>query len=192
MTKYEGSSLGRFLETLLRHLYSAENQTFDQLAVAIENASLSKLKDAFNHHRKETAHQIERLKKVFKLLELDINKTKVGEAEGLLEKGKEVVRSLATMSFVGKSQGMEGLIEEQSDFFDTFANTELHDLALAIGGQAIEAAEIAAYNLVCRLAEEAEQPEVLKLLEESLEEEKRAHETFSQIAEEELKNRSAA
>lgn len=81
--------LENLLELGLRYLYSAEQQVYDHLKMVSEQAKSTQLRNAFLHHQQETQQQIERLKRAFEILGIDIHKTKIGEAEGVVEKGKE-------------------------------------------------------------------------------------------------------
>jgi len=184
--------LQRFFEMSLRRLYSAENQVYDFLNVAAEKATLQQLKGLLVHHRKETALQVDRLKKVFEMLNYDLAKTKVGEAEGLLEKGKEAIKSLATMAFVGKSKAMEGAIEEAQEMAKHFESSPVLDTILLCGGQAIEMGEMAAYEALCLVAEECGMQEVLSLLRSSLNEEKHMHDVLMQLLKKELQVQKSA
>lgn len=177
----------RFFEMALRRLANAESQTYDELELAAEKACSATLKEAFSRHRRETALQIERLEDVFEMLGIDPTKTKIGEAEGVLEKGKEMVKSLATMEFVGKSKSMEGVIDEANEMMKYFADTSTLDFVLIAGAKAIEAEEIAAYEVLCLIAEENGLRGVAELLETSLEEERRMHELLVQMSEEEIR-----
>jgi ferritin-like metal-binding protein YciE len=178
----------RFFEMALRRMYSAENQIYDFLNVAAEKATLQQLKGLLVHHRKETAFQIDRLKKVFELLNFEIGKTKIGEAEGLLEKGKEIVKSLATMAFAGKSKAMEGAIEEADEMLKHFEDSASADAIIMAGGQGLEMGEIAAYEVLCLIAEQNGLKEVASLLKSSLNEEKHTHEVLMQLLKKELQN----
>lgn len=181
------NSILSLLEMLMRRTYSAEKQIFDHLAEAAEHAFSGKLKDLFAQHRKETAHQINRLERAFGILGQDPHKTTIGEAKGGLEKGKELVKGLIKMSFTGNSETIEGVISDGKEVFGFFANTEVNDLVLALEVEAIEEAEIAAYNTLCTLAEGTEYSEVLTLLQETLEEEKKAQKALNRMIAEEIK-----
>lgn len=182
----KSSDLQTFFEMSLRRLYSAESQMYDNLAKAIDLAAADELREGLIRHREETGLQIERIKKIFKLLRLDLNKTTVGEAEGVLDKSKEVVKGLMKLSFTGKSKAMEGIIEEGKEMVGHFHNSEALDYIIASGEQAVEMGEIASYSILCSVAERCGYTEVLHLLKESLEEEKRAFELLGQFSSREL------
>ncbi len=180
------NEMKRFFEMALRRLYSAENQTYDFLNMTAGKAQSSQFKELLLQHRKETAVQVDRLKEIFSLLQIDIAKTKVGEAEGILEKGKEIVKSLATMAFVGKSKAMEGAIEEATEMGHHFEGAECLDVVLMCGGQGIEMGEMAAYEVLCMMAEDAGLREIAGLLKSSLGEERRMHDALTEMLKREL------
>lgn len=182
----KSSDLQTFFEMSLRRLYSAESQMYNSLEKAIDLAAADELREGLIRHREETGLQIERIKKIFKILHLDLNKTTVGEADGFLDKGKEVVKGLVKLSFTGKSKAMEGIIEEGKEMVSHFHHSEVLDYIIASGEQAVEMGEIASYNVLCSVAERCGYTEPLRLLKESLEEEKKAYEQLVQFASREL------
>jgi ferritin-like metal-binding protein YciE len=182
----KGSDLQIFFEMSLRRLYSAESQMYDNLEKAIDLAAADELCEGLIRHREETGKQIDRIKKIFQLLRLDLHKTTIGEAEGLLDKSKEMVKGLIKLSFTEKSKAMEGIIEEGKEMVSHFHNSEILDYIIASGERAVEMGEIAAYNVLCSVAERCGYTDVLALLRESLEEEKRAYELLTQFASREL------
>lgn len=173
--------------SFLRKMYRAETQIKDQLKIVHKAAKSQKLKDLFHNHREETDDQIERLEKIFKILAMEKEETKVGEAEGVVEKGKALAESLATMTFSTKSETIDGIAKDGAQILSKFHDTEVHDLAIACGAQYIETGEITAYQILCRLAEEGEEEEVLKLLQESLDEEEEAYKSLQDFVDHEIK-----
>jgi ferritin-like metal-binding protein YciE len=167
-----GKDLQRYFEMALRRTYSAENQIYDYLNMVAEKATLQPLRELLLRHRKETSLQIDRLKTAFELLNFEVGKTRVGEAEGLLEKGKKMVKSLANMAFAVKSKGMEGAIDEAEEMVKCFEGSEDLDSILMAEGQALAMGEIAAYEVLYLLAEQNGMKEVASLLKSSLNEEK--------------------
>jgi ferritin-like metal-binding protein YciE len=181
-----------FFEFSLRRLFNAENQNYDHLAVVVDKAISQSLKEAISHHRRETANQIDRLKNIAGMLDFDLTKTKVGEAEGLKEKGKEIVKGLATLAFTSKSEAMEGAIDESSEMMKHFVNTPLLDFVLIAGSQPIEMWEVAVYEVLCLIAEETGIKGVADLLKASLSEEKHMRDLLLQLQKKELQAHRAA
>jgi Mn-containing catalase len=144
----------------LEDLLHAEGQLVKGLPTMIRASRTPVLKFAFEKHLSETEDQVERLKEVFKLLEV------VGKAKpcrgmaGLLEEGNDV-------------------IEEGDDKDDVAA-----DLALIAAAQKVEHYEISAYGTARTMAGQIGEPEVAELLSRSLAEEEVADNLLTQIARE--------
>lgn len=172
------------LEMSLRHLYSAEKIMKDNLKTMSEKASSHQLKEVCNQHVIETQKQIERLEKVFELLDIDPTQTKIQGFGGMLDKGKEMLNTLMDMNFNDRSKGMEGIINEGQDLLRHFADTGAGDLAIIGSARKVEHFEIACYNTICSLLEQYDQKEALDLLKTSLEEEIQADQMLASIKQE--------
>jgi ferritin-like metal-binding protein YciE len=119
-------------------------------------ASSKKLKRAFEKHLAVTCKQIDRLERIFKLL-------------------NESAR--------GKScAGMAGLIEEGSELMNEDASEAGMDAALIGAAQKVEHYEIAAYGTMATYAEMLGYDRAAKLLKQTLEEEKETDEELSDLA----------
>jgi ferritin-like metal-binding protein YciE len=110
----------------LRDLYSAENQLLRALPKLAKAAEDKDLKQAFTSHLEQTRGQVERLRKVFELL--DEKPT-----------GKHC-------------NGMEGLIEEGQEAIDEDEEGSLYDIGLIGAAARVEHYEIAGYTAVIALA----------------------------------------
>ena len=110
----------------LRDLYSAENQLLKALPKLAKAAEDEDLKQAFTSHLEQTRGQVERLKKVFELL--DEKPT-----------GKHC-------------NGMEGLIEEGEEAIDEDEEGSLYDIRLIGAAARVEHYEIAGYTAVIAMA----------------------------------------
>lgn len=115
----------------LKDIYSAENQIIKALPKMTKAASSEALKAGFEEHLQQTKVQVERLQKIFKLL----NESPTGK----------------------KCHGMEGLLEEGSEAIDGFEGDVL-DAALISAAQRVEHYEMAAYGTVRTYAELLEEP----------------------------------
>jgi ferritin-like metal-binding protein YciE len=140
----------------LKDLYSAETQITKTLPKLVEAASSPELKRAFEHHLKETEGQIERLDEIFKVL-------------GASPKGKTC-------------DGMKGILAEGAEMLHETSPGDLRDVALISAAQRVEHYEMAAYGTVRSYAENLQQKEIAKLLQETLEEEKAADKKLTEIA----------
>ena len=104
-------------------------------------------------HLQETEGQVSRLEKVFKIF-------------GEQAKGK-------------KCKAMEGLIEEGKEIIDE----EEGDAALICGAQKVEHYEIATYGSLKSWAQQLDQQDAARLLEQTLNEEKATDDKLTQVAE---------
>ncbi|KFC10831.1 uncharacterized DUF892 family protein [Trabulsiella guamensis ATCC 49490] len=142
---------------LLSDTYSAEKQLTRALSKLAREASSEQLKTAFSSHLEETQGQIERIDQ---LVEQEAN-----------------VR-IKRMKCIA----MEGLIEEANEVIESTEKNEVRDAALIAAAQKVEHYEIAAYGTLCTLAEQLGYKKAVKLLAETLEEEKSADLKLTDIA----------
>lgn len=141
----------------LSEIYNAENQIVKSLPALVKAADSDDLREAFQKHLDETKGQVERLNKIFEILE-DNPKSKTCEA-------------------------MEGLIHECAEATHQFSKSALRDAALISKAQRIEHYEISAYGTLRSFAKELDLDDVAKLLEETLNEEAKADKALTKIAE---------
>lgn len=153
----EMASLQELYVAELKDLYSAEKQLVKALPKMVKNATNPQLKKAFSDHLDETEGHVERLEKVFQML---------GEKAG----GK-------------KCKGMEGLIEEAKELLEEDASEEVVDAGLISKAQHVEHYEMAGYGTVRTYAEQLGLRDQAKLLQQTLDEEGKANELLTQIAE---------
>ena len=156
----EFDSIESLLEQQLRDLYSAEGQLLKALPKMARAASSSSLQDAFETHTEETRTHVERLQQI-------------GESLGIKLGGH-------------KCKGMEGLIEEGSEFLDQDGEEGIIDAGLIASAQRIEHYEISGYGTARTLAERCGESEVVDLLQQTLDEESATDEKLTQISEGEL------
>lgn len=132
---------------LLSDTYSAEKQLTRALAKLSREASSPDLSVAFKAHLEETHGQIERI-------------------DQIVEKTPNI--KLKRMKCVA----MEGLIEEANEVLESTEKNEVRDAALIAAAQKVEHYEIASYGTLATLAEQLGYTQAVKLLAETLEEEK--------------------
>ena len=145
-----------FYETL-KDVYYAEKQSVRALTKSAKAAKSSELKQAFDAHREESAHQVERLEQVFELL------------------GKPARAKTC--------EAMQGIVHEMQEDLEDFGGTKAGDAVLIGCAQAVEHYEIARYGMLKTWAKQLGMAEAAKLLDETLQEEKAADEKLTQIAE---------
>ena len=140
----------------LKDIYSAEKQAvkaYPRLTKAVQS---DELKQAMQEHLEQTKGQIERLDRIFEILE----KRSSGKT----------------------CEGMKGLIEEAQTQLEEIEKGPVLDAAIIGALQRVEHYEIAAYGTVATLAEAMGQEEVKELLGETLDEEKETDERLTQVA----------
>ncbi|HDU4711844.1 TPA: ferritin-like domain-containing protein [Klebsiella aerogenes] len=142
---------------LLSDTYSAEKQLTRALAKLSRASACEELQTAFSAHLEETQGHIERIDK-------------------LLEQNDQIRLKRI------KCVAMEGLIEEANEVIEATEKNEIRDAALIAAAQKVEHYEIAAYGTLCTLAEQLGYKAAVKLLAETLEEEKDADMKLTDIA----------
>lgn len=140
----------------LRDTLNAERQIIAALPKMIKFAENQELATAFEDHLAVTKNQVTRLQEVFSLL-------------GISARGKHC-------------PGMEGLLEEGTEFMDEAEPGETGDAGIIAAGQKVEHYEIAAYGTMVSYARVLGHNQIVTLLEESLEEEREADRLLSDIA----------
>jgi ferritin-like metal-binding protein YciE len=141
----------------LKDLYSAERQLIRALPRMSKNATSDELRTAFDDHLAETEEQVSRIEQILESF---------GETTGRQ-----------------KCAGMEGLIEESKSLMEEEIDPEVLDAGLIVSAQKVEHYEIAAYGAVCEYARIMGHTDALRLLEQTLEEEKNADKKLNALAE---------
>jgi ferritin-like metal-binding protein YciE len=141
----------------LKDLYSAENQIIKALPKMIKNSNSDELRSAFEEHLEQTKGQVERLDQIFE--ELDAT-----------PRGK-------------KCKGMEGLLEESKELMEEDVEPEVLDAGIISAAQRVEHYEIAAYGTARTHAELLNMDNAVRLLQETLDEEKETDRKLTSIAE---------
>ena len=144
-----------FVDTL-KDIYYAEKQIYKSLPKMAKAAQSDELRNAFDKHHDETEGHIERLEKVFELVGKPARGKKCDAIEGILEEGKEVM-------------------EEYED-------TSALDAGLLAAAQAVEHYEISRYGTLKTWADKLGLKDAVKLLDQTLAEEKKTDDTLSKIA----------
>jgi len=140
----------------LKDLLSAEKQLVKALPKMAKGASSEVLRAAIEEHLEQTKGQVERLEKVFTLID------KAPRAE--------------------HCKAMEGLIEEGSELLEEEGEDAVKDAALIGAAQKVEHYEISGYGTARTLAELLGLNEAAKLLQETLDEEKETDEKLTELA----------
>jgi ferritin-like metal-binding protein YciE len=153
-----GAMLEDYFLDSLKDIYWAEKALTKALPRMSKAATSKDLKKAFDQHLTVTERQIERLEKVFDKL-------------GKKAQGK-------------KCEAMEGLVKESEEIIsETKDDTFTRDAALIMAAQKVEHYEIATYGGLAQLAKTMGKPGIAKLLESTLNEEKKTDVLLTKIAE---------
>ena len=145
-----------FYETL-KDVYYAEKQSVRALKKSAKAAEHDELKQAFETHAEESANQVERLQQVFEII------------------GKPARAKTC--------EAMQGLTSEMEEDLEDFGDSPAADAVLAACAQAVEHYEIARYGTLKTWATQLGYNDAAKLLDETLQEEKKTDQLLSQIAE---------
>ena len=149
----------------LRDTYDAEKQITKALPKMAKAAGSAQLRAGLESHLKETHGQIERLERVFEMLDEK-------------SRGKHCA-------------GMAGILDEGKDILSGDFKGSALDACLVAAAQRVEHYEMAAYGTLVAWARAMDHNDVAALLEMSLDEEKAADLKLSKLAKEGI-NESAA
>jgi ferritin-like metal-binding protein YciE len=144
----------------LSDIYSAEKQLTKALPKLARAATNPELSAAFKTHLEETQGQVERIDQVVETAGIKLKRAKCVAMEGLVEEGQEQI--------------------EEMD------KGPILDAALIAAAQKVEHYEIAAYGTLATLAKKLGYTDGMKLLLETLEEEKATDEKLTMLAKQEL------
>jgi ferritin-like metal-binding protein YciE len=145
-----------FLDTM-KDMYFAEKQILKALPKMAKAANSDKLRAAFEKHQGETEAQVERLEKVFELIDKPARGKTCEAIQGILDEGKEIM--------------------------DEYKGCEALDAGMLAAAQAVEHYEISRYGTLKQWAQQLGMKEAVRLLDQTLQEEKKTDEALSSIAE---------
>ena len=152
------SLLEKFFLEQLKDIYYAEKKLLQAIPLLEEACTTEELKEAFSDHRYQTEKHVQRLEKVFKLM----NQSPVGK----------------------KCEAIEGIIREcQSIISETQEGTMTRDAALIMAAQKVEHYEIATYGGLVQFAITMDKRNVAELLDRTLLEEEDTDCLLTDIAE---------
>lgn len=148
--------LNDLLLSFMQDIYYAERQILKGLPKMAKAAENAELKEALLHHRQETEGQVERLQKAF-------------EAMGKPARGSTC-------------EAINGIIEEGEETIERFPEGSVRDAGIVANAQAVEHYEMARYGTIIAWARIGGHNDVVKLMEETLAEEKKADKLLNDIA----------
>ena len=149
----------------LKDIYFAERQILKGLPKMAKAAKSEELKTAFLHHRDETEGHVERLQQIFEII------------------GKRAQSKTC--------EAIKGILEEGDEIIDEYAGSPALDAGLLAGGQAVEHYEMARYGTLKTWAGQLGMKDVVALLDQTLQEEKKTDALLSKLAQANV-NREAA
>ena len=144
----------------LSDIYGAEKQMTKSLPKMARASTGPGLRSAFEQHLEETQDQIERIDQIVETTGIKLKRIKCVAMEGLVEEGQEQIDEI-----------------EKGPVLDT---------ALIAAAQKVEHYEIASYGSLIALAKQLGETAAVKLLGDTLKEEKATDEKLSLLAEEKV------
>jgi ferritin-like metal-binding protein YciE len=140
----------------LRDIYYAEKQILKALSKMAKAASSDKLRAAFEKHHDETEGQVERLEQIFELLGKPARGKTCDAIMGILDEGKEIMEEY---------KGCEAL-----------------DAGMLAAAQAVEHYEISRYGTLKQWAQQLGMKDAVRLLDETLQQEKKTDQALTSLA----------
>jgi ferritin-like metal-binding protein YciE len=152
----EPKKLDELFHDTLKDIYFAEKKILSTLPKMAKAAQSEELKAAFEKHYTETEGQIERLEKVFAVIEKK-------------PQGKTCA-------------AIVGITDEGAEIMEEYKGSPALDAGLLGAAQAVEHYEISRYGTLIAWAEELGLDDAVSLLEKTLEEEEATDEALTEIA----------
>ena len=152
----ELKKLDELFHDTLTDIYFAEKKILSTMPKMAKPAQSEELKAAFEKHYTETEGQIERLEKVFAVIEKK-------------PQGKTCA-------------AIVGITDEGAEIMEEYKGSPALDAGLLGAAQAVEHYEISRYGTLIAWAEELGLDDAVALLEETLEEEEATDEALTEIA----------
>jgi ferritin-like metal-binding protein YciE len=155
--KKEPKQLDELFHNTLKDIYFAEKKLVTALPKMAKAAQSPELKAAFTKHAKETEGQVKRLEQIFKIIDEKPQGKKCHAIIGLTEEGDEIAKE--------------------------YKGSPALDAGLLAAAQAVEHYEISRYGTLSVWAEELGMQDAVRLLEQTLGEEKSTDKALTGLAE---------
>jgi ferritin-like metal-binding protein YciE len=166
MAKKEPKKLDDLFLDTLKDIYFAEKKILTALPKMAKAAQSKDLKAAFEKHRKETEGQVDRLERVFEIIEEKAAGKKCPAILGIIDEGNEIAKE--------------------------FKGSPALDAGLLSAAQAVEHYEISRYGTLKAWAKELGLNDAARLLDETLKEEEKTDAALSEIAESAINQQAEA
>lgn len=144
-----------FLDTI-KDIYFAEKQIYKALPKMAKATQSDDLRAAFEKHQVETEGQIDRLEQIFELLGKPARGKTCDAIMGILDEGKEIM--------------------------EEYKGTAALDAGLLAAAQAVEHYEISRYGTLKTWAATLGHKDAVKLIDQTLSEEKKTDDALSKLA----------
>jgi len=151
------SKLGKLFEDELKDIYWAEKALTKAIPKMIKNATSEQLVKALEKHLAETEKHVTRAEEVFELM------------------GKKAAAK--------KCEAMAGLIKEAEEIMEEADEGVMRDAAIISAAQKVEHYEIATYGTLKTFAQTIGLDKAVSILDSTLQDEKKADSTLTEIAE---------
>jgi ferritin-like metal-binding protein YciE len=162
----DAKTLEELFHDTLKDIYFAEKKILATLPKMEKAAQSGGLKKAFAKHRIETQGHVARLEKVFEII-------------GKKPQGKTC-------------DAIVGITGEGAEIMKEYKGSPALDAGLLAAAQAVEHYEISRYGTMRTWAKELGLPNAVRLLDQTLEEEKKTDATLTEIAEEAVNQEAEA
>jgi ferritin-like metal-binding protein YciE len=161
----EARELADLFHDALKDIYFAEKKILASLPKMAKAAQSPDLKKAFEKHHQETEGQVERLEQVF----------------DILDKAPQGKTCDAIMS----------IVKEGQEIMDEYKGSPALDAGLLAAAQAVEHYEISRYGTLKTWANELGHADAVKLLDATLQEEKKTDAALTALAESGVNQKAA-
>ena len=162
----EPKKLEELFHDTLKDIYFAEKKILTTLPKMAKAAQSEELRAAFEKHEAETEEQVGRLEQVFAAIDKKPPSKTCAAIVGITDEGAEIMKE--------------------------YKGSPALDAGLLAAAQAVEHYEISRYGTLIAWAEELGLEDAVSLLQETLEEEKSADETLTDIAKTAVNQRAEA
>jgi ferritin-like metal-binding protein YciE len=162
----EAKQLDELFHNTLKDIYFAEKKILATLPKMEKAAQTGELKKAFAKHRTETEGHVARLEKVFAIIDKKPQAKTCDAIVGITDEGAEIMKE--------------------------YKGSPALDAGLLAAAQAVEHYEISRYGTMKTWAQELGLHDAVRLLDQTLLEEKKTHEALTEIAKTAVNQRAEA
>ena len=160
-------AMKNLFETTLGTLVQVEHLIDENLDTLGTKVSSKDLQQILKQHKKQTKAQIQNLNKVAELADINLNSP--SKPEGILEKGKEVIKNLVS-PFMHKNK-VNVILEEGTEMLKDYVDTNVGDLAVAFLAKSINYQIIVSYEALIAMSQQMTDEKIFNLLIKCLEQE---------------------